>query len=766
MPRNTSDFPRLAIGDTFDQDAFIATLEDRGFREDDRVDEPGEYVLRGSVFDLFDSVRALPLRLRLIGGTIAAMAWYDPLTQLQIAEEQSVTIGLDGDGSADAARLAAPTFAIDPLSPHGQTIRVGDLVVHEDHGLGRVGGLQSVTLADETQDMIELGFRDDTTRLVPTSQIAKIWRYGGDEGEVVLDKLNGSSWHRRRKELDKAVAKTAKHMVRQAFEKAKRQVTAFPVDAGPYDKFCEGFGFDPTRDQAEAFAAVESDLAAGKPMNRLIAGDVGFGKTEIALRAAAQVVFGGAQVALAAPTNILAAQHLDVFKQRFAPFGIEIALLTGSVKGAERARVLAGLADGSISIVIGTGAVAGRNVVFKNAGLVVVDEEHRLGTRDKNRLRRLASGHMLQMSATPIPRTLMAAMVGLQDISILATPPVARKPVATSFHAPDDNAMKDAIAAELATGGQAFVVVPQVADVDDTRRKIARLFPDASIASVHGQMKQAAMDAAIVAFAQGKHDILVSTTVIEIGLDVPQANCMVVLDAERFGLAQLHQLRGRVGRSDRKAAMLMMSDCHATPDSAAAKRLRKIVAEARLGAGFSLSLADLDMRGGGDLAGDSQNGHIALVGADLYHDLLEATIGEMQGARKAAKRNIAQVTAGFCCNIPHDWLPRTDSRLEIHYRVGHARNSDELEKLRTEFADRFGTPPPEMRNLLDLRQAALLAADMDMVSVSVGAETVKLVSRAKGRLRETINSVEQRLPSADTLVEFLRALREGAAAPA
>ncbi len=747
----------LAVGDDIDPKAIIAGLENHDFREDDRVDEPGEYVLRGSVLDLFDPSASLPVRIRFAKGKVTSLTRYDPLTQLQVTDNQipddASTTRPGAHNGAEAAGRIKPAQMIDPLAPYGQTIRLGDLIIHEDHGLGRVEGLEHISVDGKAQEMIELVFSEDTRRFIPVAEMFKIWRYGGDEGEVALDKLNGSSWQRRRKLLDEAIAKTARHMLKQAHRRSLQQSPTFDCDMPQYERFCEGFPFAATPDQERAFADVEADLAGGTAMNRLIVGDVAFGKTEVALRAAAIVALGGAQVALIAPTNILVSQHFDTFVSRFGQLGIKVAMLTGGMKRAARQSVLDGLANGDIDIVIGTSAVAGKSVHFSNVGLVIVDEEHRLGARDKKRLRSLSHGHILHMSATPIPRTLLTAMVGLQDISVPATPPASRKPVATSFHAKDEKLIQEALTDELGRGGQAFVVVPKVSDVEGMIARVQALAPDAKVAGVHGKMKDADIDETVSDFSRGLHDILVSTTVIEIGLDIPGANCMIVIDADRFGMAQLHQLRGRVGRGGQQATMLLLGDCHNDPESAAAKRLRKLVAQARLGAGFSLSLADLDMRGAGDLAGDSQNGHVALIGADLYHDLLETAVAQLRsGVERPEKATIA---AAYPCSIPSDWLPRADSRLEIYYRVAHARSGAELRNLRDEFDDRFGKLPKEVRNLMDLREAALKAAELGIKAIRVGTRSLKLVDRAAKKPENREIRVCKQIKSASALKKYI-----------
>ncbi|WP_191062535.1 helicase-related protein, partial [Geminicoccus harenae] len=397
-----------------------------------------------------------------------------------------------------------------------------------------------------------------------------------------------------------------------------------------------------------AEAAVLADLAAGRPMDRLVCGDVGFGKTEIALRAAAVTVLAGRQVALAAPTTVLARQHARTFARRFAHLGIEVALLSRLVKPAEARKVKAGLADGSIRLVIGTHALAARGVRFAQLGLLVIDEEQRFGAAQKAKLRALAEGggHVLTMTATPIPRTLQASLVGLQELSLITTPPVQRQPIRTQLQPFDEAVLRDALMYERQRGGQSFVVCPRIEDITPMAERLARIVPELRVVVVHGKLPADDVDAAMVGFAEGEGDLLLATNIIESGLDVPRANTMLVWRPERFGLAQLHQLRGRVGRGNRSATTLLLTDPDHPPVPAAEKRLRTLEALDRLGAGFAISARDLDLRGAGDLIGEEQAGHVTTLGLGLYQHLLDRALRRVRGE-----------------DVADDWLP------ELHLGV-------------------------------------------------------------------------------------------------
>ena len=428
-------------------------------------------------------------------------------------------------------------------------IRLGDVVVHEEHGIGRVDGLQKLATGTATEsEGLHLEYAGGAKRILPLEEADRLWRYGADADAVTLDRLDGSSWTKRREAIDSAIAESARALAALAKERAGKTAPVLEAPPGDYERFAAGFGFTETTDQARAIDAVRQDLARGTPMDRLIVGDVGYGKTEVAMRAAAIVALCGKQVAIAAPTTVLVRQHLDNFSRRFEPFGIRVAGLSRLSTAAEKKAVKSGLKDGSISIVIGTGAIAGADVTFKDLALVAVDEEQRFGAVDKRKLRDLGCGHVLTLTATPIPRTLQMALVGLQDVSLIATPPARRQPIRTALSSFDPTTLRTALLRERSRGGQSFVVVPRIEDMAQMAARLADLVPDLTVRQAHGKMAATEIDEAMVAFAAGAGDILLATNIIEAGLDVPRANTMVVWRADRFGLAQLHQLRGRVGR--------------------------------------------------------------------------------------------------------------------------------------------------------------------------------------------------------------------------
>ncbi|WP_300975491.1 helicase-related protein [Sphingomonas sp. LHG3406-1] len=617
-----------------------------------------------------------------------------------------------GSASAPADVFAAPE------------IRPGDVAVHEDHGLGVVTGLTA--LPEGGGDAIVMRFAGDARRLVPAADAGKLCRYGSDEDAVTLDKLDGSSWEKRRGEVLAAVAETARGLVVLAEERAKAEAPVFEPDPARYEQLAGSFPFTETADQLKAIAAVRSDLASGKPMDRLVVGDVGYGKTEVALRAAAMALFAGRQVALAAPTTVLARQHLETFRDRLGAMGIEVAMLSRLVTAAEKKRTLAGLADGSIQMVVGTGAVAGKGVAFSDLGLVIIDEEQRFGARDKEKLRSLGAPHALSLTATPIPRTLQSALVGLQPMSLLATPPARRQPIRTEVGGFDEGKLRTALLRERARRGQSFVVVPRIEDMGPLGDTLRRLVPELAIIEAHGKMPAAEIDEAMVGFAAGEGDVLLATNIIEAGLDVPRANTMVVVNADRFGLAQLHQLRGRVGRGARRGHILLM-----TGKGEIAKRtldrLNTLAAYDRLGAGFAISARDLDLRGAGDLLGEEQSGHLKLIGIDLYQNLLGRALKHARGEPEDPPE--PELRLGAAGLLPADWIPEEEVRLSLYLRLARLEDGGALEAFAAELADRFGELPPEAEALLAQARIRLLARAADIARIDVGPAAVAVSPR-------------------------------------
>ncbi|HVF93539.1 MAG TPA: helicase-related protein, partial [Sphingomonas sp.] len=613
----------------------------------------------------------------------------------------------------------------EPIGLEAGEVRIGDVVVHEDHGIAVVAGLQ--LLADEGGDAVALRFAGDARRLVPVTEADRLWRYGADEDAVTLDKLDGSSWEKRRGEIMASIAHSARGLVELAAERMGRSAPVLAPDSAAYERFASGFPFTETPDQARAIEAARSDLASGKPMDRLVIGDVGYGKTEVALRAAAIAALAGKQVAVAAPTTVLARQHLEAFRERFAGFDVEVAGLSRLSSAAERKRVAAGLKDGSIKVVVGTGAVAGKAVLYADLALVVIDEEQRFGAADKTRLRELGAGHVLTLSATPIPRTLQSALIGLQQMSVIATPPARRQPIRTAIASFDETMVRTALLREKGRGGQSFVVVPRIQDMADMAARLAKLAPELELLQAHGKLPAAEIDEAMVRFARGEGDVLLATNIIEAGLDVPRANTMVIWRADRFGLSQLHQLRGRVGRGSRRGQVLLLT----APDAAIAprtlKRLRTLEAFDRLGAGFAIAARDLDMRGAGDLLGDAQAGHMKLIGIDLYQHLLEAALRTARG--ETVERWTPELNLGIEGRLPDSWIPEEESRVTLYARLGRLEDASAIDAFEAELEDRFGALPDEARTLLTVARVRAAARAAEIARIDAGPGAIALTLR-------------------------------------
>jgi transcription-repair coupling factor (superfamily II helicase) len=660
--------------------------------------------------------------------------------------------------SADAAQI----FALGEL-------HVGDVVVHEDHGVCVVAGLEP--LADEGGDAIVLRFANDARRMVPVAEAARIWRYGADEDAVTLDKLDGSSWEKRRRAVDEAVAETARGLIALAEERLASSAPELVPDAAAYERFVAGFPFTETADQGRAIDAVRDDLASGKPMNRLVVGDVGYGKTEVALRAAAIAALGGSQVAMAAPTTVLARQHLESFRARFEGLGIKVAGLSRFTPAAEKKATLAGLADGSIQVAVGTGAVAGKAVAYHNLALTIIDEEQKFGAADKAKLRDLGAGHVLTLSATPIPRTLQAALIGLQQLSVIATPPARRQPIRTAVDTFDPQTVRTALLRERSRGGQSFVVVPRVEDIAPMAEQLGKLVPELKLLQAHGKLPAAEIDDAMVRFAAGDGDVLLATNIIESGLDVPRANTMIVWRADRFGLSQLHQLRGRVGRGARRGQIYLLTDPQAEIAAHTLARLKTLQALDQLGAGFAISARDLDLRGAGDLLSEEQTGHVKLIGVEFYQHMLEGALRTARG--EPVEIWTPALNFGVGGRISPEWIPEEDVRIGLYVRLARIGDLPELDSFEEELVDRFGDPPEDARHLLALARLRVLAREARIERIDAGPAAIAFTPRSgfagdheacgleqsKDRLllRETIEEPQDRLARAEAILTELAA---------
>ncbi|HVV41395.1 MAG TPA: transcription-repair coupling factor [Nitrobacter sp.] len=602
-------------------------------------------------------------------------------------------------------RLVRPRRAsrkLDNFISEVTSLSAGDLVVHVEHGIGRFVGLQTLEVAGAPHDCLELRYANETKLFLPVENIELLSRYGSDHANVELDRLGGSGWQARKAKLKNRIREIAGELIKIAAERHLHEAPKMPVQAGLYDEFCARFPYEETEDQLTAINASLKDLESGRPMDRLVCGDVGFGKTEVALRATFAAALDGKQVAVVVPTTLLARQHAKTFTERFRGFPVNVAQASRLVSSKELTQVKKGLADGSIDIVVGTHALLGKSIKFKDLGLLVVDEEQHFGVSHKERLKQLrAQVHVLTLSATPIPRTLQLALTGVRDLSIIASPPVDRLAVRT-FVAPHDPLMiREALLRERYRGGQAFYVVPRIDDLAEVKDFLDKHLPEMKVAVAHGQMAPTVIEDIMSAFYDGKYDVLLSTTIVESGLDIPSANTLIVHRADMFGLAQLYQLRGRVGRSKLRAyALFTLPSTHKiTPQ--AERRLKVLQSLETLGAGFQLASHDLDIRGAGNLLGEEQSGHIKEIGFELYQSMLEEAILALKAgvSEPTADRWSPQITVGMPVLIPEDYVADLAVRLSLYRRLADLDTDDEIDNFAAELRDRFGPLPDEVRYL-------------------------------------------------------------------
>ncbi len=603
----------------------------------------------------------------------------------------------------------------------------GDLVVHMDHGIGRYEGLQSVPVGKSPHDCVMLVYAGGDKLYIPVENIDVLSRYGSDSELVALDRLGGEAWQKRRARLKERIREIAHELLKVAAQRALRQAPALLPDEHSYGPFVDRFPWDETEDQERAIEDVLEDLGAGKPMDRLVCGDVGFGKTEVALRAAFVAAMAGQQVTVVAPTTLLARQHYSNFKERFAGFPLEVGRLSRLVTDKEARATREMLAEGTCDVVIGTHAILSNNVKFKRLGLVIVDEEQRFGVGHKERLKQLrADVHVLTLTATPIPRTLQMAMSGLRELSTIQTPPVDRLAVRTYVMEWDDMVMREALLREHHRGGQSFIVVPRIADMAEVEEWLRRTVPEVRFVTAHGQMSPTEVEERMSSFYEKKYEVLLSTTIVESGLDIPSANTIIIHRADRFGLAQLYQLRGRVGRAKLRAYAYLTTPAGSQLSEVAEKRLKVLGDLDSLGAGFQLASHDLDIRGAGNLLGDEQSGHIREVGFELYQSMLEDAIlaakaGEIGLARERSALS-PQITVDAPIMIPEDYVPDLAVRMALYRRLNDAEDQAEIESLSAEMIDRFGPLPQPTANLVRLIEIKRQAITANIAKIDVGAK--------------------------------------------
>jgi transcription-repair coupling factor (superfamily II helicase) len=611
------------------------------------------------------------------------------------------------------------------------TLAEGDLVVHIDHGIGRFRGLKTIEAAGAPHDCLEILYADNNRVYLPVENIELLSRYGSEDTDVPLDRLGGVAWQHRRARMKQRLREMAAQLIKIAAARATRSAPVLVPPEGVYDEFAARFPYEETEDQEASIAAVLDDLATGRPMDRLICGDVGFGKTEVALRAAFVTAMEGKQVAVIVPTTLLARQHYRTFRERFAGLPVRIAQASRMVPAKELAAVKAGIADGSIDIVIGTHALLGKNIAFRGLALLIVDEEQHFGVKHKERLKELkADVHVLTMTATPIPRTLQLALTGVRELSLITTPPIDRLAVRTFISPFDGLIVREALLRERYRGGQSFYVCPRIGDLAEQRAFLAESIPEVKVAVAHGQMPSSELEDTMSAFYDGAYDVLLSTSIVESGLDIPTANTLIVHRADMFGLAQLYQLRGRVGRSKQRAYALFTVPADKVLTDAAERRLKVLQQLDTLGAGFQLASHDLDIRGAGNLLGEEQSGHIQEVGYELYQQMLEEAVAEMKGGQAESEAAWSpQITVGMPVMIPETYVPDLQLRLNLYKRLADLDDPAEVRGFAAELIDRFGALPEEVEHLLQIVTIKTLSRRAHVEKVDAGPKGAVITFR-------------------------------------
>lgn len=674
-------------------------------------------------------------------------------TPIQLAETWQEALGASAKGKATALVLPLDTgFANDELEviteqdllgdrlvrrrkkrkdadaflAELQALSRGDLVVHLDHGIGKYLGLEPIAAGKSQHDCVMLEYAGGDKLYIPVENLDVLSRYGSSEEGAPLDRLGGEAWQKRRSRLKDRIQAIAGELMEVAARRALRKAPVLEAEEASYNQFLDRFQYEETEDQEQAIADVLRDLESGRPMDRLVCGDVGFGKTEVALRAAFVAAMNGQQVAMVAPTTLLARQHFQNFCDRFSGFPLKIGRLSRLVSAKEMKATRDGLADGTVDIVIGTHAILSKNTKFKDLGLVIVDEEQRFGVTHKEKLKQLrADVHVLTLTATPIPRTLQMAMTGLRELSTIKTPPVDRLAVRTYVMEWDDMVVREALLREHHRGGQSFIVVPRISDMAALEDWLHETVTEVKVIAAHGQMGAGEIEERMSAFYEGKYEVLLSTTIVESGLDLPSANTIIIHRADRFGLAQLYQLRGRVGRSKIRAYAYLTTEKDVALSEVAQKRLKVLGDLDSLGAGFQLASHDLDIRGAGNLLGDEQSGHIREVGFELYQSMLEDAIlaAKAGDAGLEADRSglSPSITVDAPIMIPEEYVPDLAVRMALYRRLNQAEGKAEVESLAAEMIDRFGELPQPTKNLIRLIEIKAQAIHACISKIEVGA---------------------------------------------
>jgi transcription-repair coupling factor (superfamily II helicase) len=728
----------------------------------DQVDRLTELFEEADIFPRKEKQRAGTSPAPLAPGTLEVRAsdldggWMLPDPKVLVLADLEV-FGFRKQPRRGGARPLAESFAF------AQSLSPGEFVVHIDHGIAKFVGLTRLEHGGVEREYLQLEYARGDKLYVPVDQSDRVTRYSGGGVEPVVTRLGTGEWATVKRSVRRAVREMAFELIQLYARRETAEGIAFPPDTQWDAELTESFPYAETPDQARAIEDVKGDMESAKPMDRLVCGDVGFGKTEVALRAAFKAINAGTQVAILVPTTVLALQHFSTFTQRLAPFPVKVEMLSRLRSKAEQREIVEGLASGAVDIVIGTHRLVQNDVRFKNLGLVVIDEEQRFGVRHKEFMKRLrAEVDVLTMSATPIPRTLHMSLAGIRDISVIDTPPQARMPIRTFVTETSDHLIREVVLREIERGGQIYFVHNRVQGIDKLAHHLRELVPEARFGVGHGQMEESVLEEVILSFVRADYDVLVSTTIIESGVDIPNVNTIVIDNADTLGLTQLYQLRGRVGRSSKRAYAYLVHRPGKVLTVEAQERLEAIQEATELGAGLRVAMRDMEIRGAGNILGAEQSGHIAAIGYDLYIRLLSQAVEEVKRGRPIAEPGAVTLDLPLTALIPADYVSDTELRLATYRRVAGVTSLRQLDEMRQELVDRFGPIPTEVEHLLALIALRLRCealgiesiVERERVIVIRPVETARLDERSLARrfgkaLRLTPNSIRVRLPDLD-----------------
>ena len=712
----------------FDYNYVLGFLSENGYVRVSGVRESGEFSVKGDIIDIFPTGYDYPIRINIFDSDIEKLEQFNLKTQKTINPIERFVISPFNEFifNQNRRKIKADTFLTDLSS-----FQLNDLIVHVDHGIGKFKGLKNLTVLESQHDCVEISYFNEDRLYIPVENIELLSKYGGNNEYVELDKLGTSHWQFRKANAKKKINEIADDLIKTAAERSLKKAPKFKTVEPYYTNFVNEFPYDETEDQVNVTSEILNDLNTGMPMDRLVCGDVGYGKTEVALRGAFNVAIGGSQVAVIVPTTLLCRQHYENFEKRFENSPLKISQLSRLVSKDSANKTIEKINNGEIDIIVGTHALLSDKIKFKKLGLLIIDEEQHFGVSQKEKIKNLKSNvHILSLTATPIPRTLQMSLVGLRDLSIISTAPVNRQTIKTEVISFDEETIKTAIEFENSRGGQIYYVCPRVKQLGEIEDYLKRKMPNISYKIAHGQMSPKSLEGVMVDFYNGEFKILLCTTIVESGLDLRKTNTMIIHNADKFGLSQLYQLRGRIGRANIEAyCYYTVSDFNSITDTAN-QRLNLLKKLDSRGSSFNLASHDLEIRGSGNIIGDQQSGHVREIGLELYHKLLKEKIIELRSDFHSLDAEWSpQINLGLNVLIPEKYMPNLNTRLYFYRKLAYLNNIAELREIKSEMLERFGPVPDEVMHLIKITELRILCKNLSIEKFDLGSRGLTIKFR-------------------------------------